>query len=485
MRRNRQAQGPKPQPAQNNAATCKPDLKKLEADEIRSTTVIGDVISGIESLELSHQPERAVEAAPQRPFDLLPDELVVAILKEVVSSYIEPINKHKAPSRLLRVSKHIHAIATGTPYLWKTIVISGDLRPDRLWLYLRRTTTVDIYVYGRFERETQSLLHQLYVLRALCDSWKSLNVRVSNHKVAATLFSRLDCDPNLETLIIRSNRPASIRAFFVCPKLDTLVIKGAHLDWRRLAINRLRRLEVAFRQLNGEVWSSFEDFLRSNAAQLQHLSIRLENTVQGRPINSLLQLGSLDTLRIADMSGEIVLPLLSSLEVPRLRVLQLSGHGSGWSGWTLEEVLKLVEEEVLKSVEELDLHDLECGEEEMVALVKGLPGLRRVSLRMEGIRPSQVRSIIKLNSERNIAWTVRLAAEDCSINEETSDVDVEAAQQVLEWLATNFEFSIKDFRCDTNSQLPWQHLPARQWRLVDDHEWGKQVWLPPLPISEA
>lgn len=477
MRRNRQAQGSKPHSAQNTASASKPDSKKLEAEETSSMAVLGNVIDGIESLALSAQPDRTVEAAPRRLFDLLPDELVAAILTEVMSSYIGPLHQHKAPSRLLRVSKRIHAIAIGTPHLWKTIAVAGDLDPERLWPYILRAKTFDIYIYGRFEREIHSLLDQLRTLSILDDYWTSLHIRASNHRITRALLSQLPSSyyPNLETLIIRSNRPASISTFLDCPKLETLVIKGTHLDWRKLIVNSLRRLEVAFRQLTDAVWSSFEDILRSNAAQLQHLTIRLEETVQGRPTYSPLQLGSLDTLRIADMSGEIVLPLLSSLDIPRLRVLQLSGNGSEWQAWNPEQ-------EELKPVEELNLHDLLCAEEVLVSLVSGLPALRRVSLRTEGIRPSQIHSLIELNSERNIAWTVRIAAEDCCIDEETPDAEVGAAQKVLEWLATNSEFSIKDFRCDTSSQLPCKRLPATQWRLVDDYEWGKQIWLPPLHL---
>ncbi|KAG9040644.1 hypothetical protein FS837_000368 [Tulasnella sp. UAMH 9824] len=491
MRRNRQAQGSKPHSAQNNTSACKADSKKLEAEETSSMAILGNVIDGIGSLALSavgasivgaeevqNQPGRTIEAAPRLLFDLLPDELVVAILTEVVSSYIEPLNQHKAPSRLLRISKRIHAIAIGTPHLWEIIAVEGDLDPERLWPYLLRAKTFNIYIYGRFEREIHSLLDQLRTLSILDDYWKSLHIRASNHRITRALLSQLTSIdyPNLDTLIIRSNRPASISTFLDCPKLETLVIKGTHLDWRRLTVNSLRRLEVAFRQLTDAVWSSFEDILRSNAAQLQHLFIRLEETVQGRPTYSPIQLGSLDTLRIVDMTGEIVLPLLSSLEIPRLRVLQLSGNGSEWPAWDLKK-------EDFKLVEELNLHDLICVEEVLVSLVSGLPALRKVSLWTEGIRPSQVRSLIEPNSERNIAWVVRLAAEDCSINEETPEADVEAAQKVLEWLATNSEFSIKDFRYDTNSELTWQRLPAvTQWRLVEDYEWGKQIWLPPLHI---
>ncbi|KAG8926631.1 hypothetical protein FRC01_008609, partial [Tulasnella sp. 417] len=360
-----------------------PDLKKLEAGETSSAAALGNVIDGIESLELSTRPDPTVEAAPRPLFDLLPDELVVAILTAFVTSYIEPSNQHKAPSRVLRVSKRIHAIAIGTPHLWKTIVVDADLDLLRLGPYLPRATAIHIYIYGRFERETNLLLDQIRILSIRGYDWKSLNIRASNHRIARVLLSQVPpYTPNLQSLIIRSNRPASITTFFVCPKLETLIIKEAHLDWRKTVITSLRHLEVVFRQLNDAVWSSFETFLRSNAAQLQHLSIRFGETVQGRPTNSPIRLGSLDTLRIADMSGEIVLPLLSSLELPRLRVLQLSGDGSGWPSWNPEE-------KEFKLVEEFNLHDLLCGEEVLVSLVKGLPGLRRVSLRTEGVRPSQ------------------------------------------------------------------------------------------------
>ncbi|KAG8913105.1 hypothetical protein FRC00_003042 [Tulasnella sp. 408] len=477
MRRNRQAQGSKPHAAQNNVPTCKPDLNKLEADETSSAVVLGNVIAGVESLELSAQPDRTVEAAPRRLFDLLPDELVLAILQEVAPSHIEPLNQHKAPSRLLRVCKRIYAITVGTPDLWKTIAVEGGLEPQRLWPYLRRATTcrLNIYISGRFETETPSIRDQIQILGIRYDNWKSLHVRASNYRIGGALLAELPSTfhPNLKTLTIECNTRASLTTSLDYPKLETLVIKGTRLDWRRLTINSIRRLEVTFGQLTGEVWSSFEDFLRLNAGRLQHLSIRLEDKVQGRPTYSPLQLGSLDTLQIVDMYGEVVLPLLSSLEVPRLRVLQLSGNGSEWQAWNLKKGK-------LKLVEELNLHDLLCVEEVLVSLVSGLPALRRVSLRTDGTRPNQVRSLIELNNERNIAWTVRLTAEDCSINEETPDADVEPAQRVLEWLATNSEFSIKDFRRATSSQLPWQRLPVTTWRLVDDYEQEKQIWLAPL-----
>ncbi|KAG9040645.1 hypothetical protein FS837_000369, partial [Tulasnella sp. UAMH 9824] len=421
--------------------------------------------------------DRTAEAAPRRFFDLLPDELVLAILEEVAPSHIEPLNQHKAPSRLLRVSKRIHAIAIGTPHLWKIIAVEGGLDPQRLWPYLRRATTLGIYIFGKFATEISSISNQIQILGIRYFSWKSLHIRASNHRIGHALLSELPSSyhPNLETLSIECNTPASLTTYLDYPKLDTLVIQGTHLDWRRLTVNNLRRLEVVFRQLTDRVWSSFKDFLRSNAARLQHLSFRLEETVRERPTNSSLQLGSLHTLRIVDMTGEIVLPLLPSLEIPRLRVLQLSGNGSEWPAWDLKK-------EDFKLVAELNLHDLICVEEVLVSLVSGLPALRRVSLRTDGIRPNQVRSLIEPNSERNIAWTVRLAAEDCAINEETPDADVEGAQKVLEWLATNSEFSIKDFRCGTKSQLPWQRFPVPTWRLVEDYEWGKQIWQPPLHI---
>ncbi|KAG8946546.1 hypothetical protein FRC04_011604 [Tulasnella sp. 424] len=317
MKRSRQGQVSKPQSAQH-AVTCKSDSKRLERDETSSDVGVGDVINRVQVLELSAELDNAAEGDTPCPLDLLPTEPVAAIFTEIVSSYVEPINRHKAPSRLLRISKRLHAIATANPRLWKTTVVSG-----------------------RFQ---------------------------ARHYAHTSL---LDLSQNfLDSLIIRSSRPASASVSVNSWYLKTLVVKGVHLDWRNLWADNLKHLDVSFRQLNDAVWDSFAHFLSCNSRSLQHLSIRLERTVQGRPTNQPLEFGLLDTIRVTDWAGGIALPsFLGSLEVPRLRALEISGNAVEWTSWNLEEELK--------SVEDLRLHDLPRGEEVLVSLVSQLPRLRK------------------------------------------------------------------------------------------------------------
>lgn len=474
MKRSRQGQVSKPQSAQH-AVTCKSDSKRLEKEETGLDVGVADVIDRVEALELSAELDTAAEGDTSRPLDLLPTELVAAIFTEIVSSYVEPINRHKAPTRLLRISKRFHAIAIATPRLWKTIVVSGRFKARRLRSYLPRTKTIplDVHVYGRFERELPSLNSQLEALSPRVEQLSSLDVRMSNHKMASALHSQLSSlQYFLDSLIIRSNRPASVPLFVNSGYLHTLVVRGVHLDWRNVRCDFLKHLDVSFRQLNDAVWDSFVQVLRSSARDLRLLSIRLDATVQGRPPNQPLKFGLLDTLRITDWSGGIALPFLASLEVPRLTALELSGNGIEWTSWNLEEELK--------SVEDLRLHDLLCGEDVLVSLVNQLPGLRTVSLRTEGVRAAQVQSLIARNNEKGIEWTVRLTAEDCSMDTEAPIADVRAAQEALEWISVHSDFSIKDFLHESDTRLPWTILSVPPWRLVDDIEWGKQVWLQPV-----
>ncbi|KAG8971507.1 hypothetical protein FRB90_010476 [Tulasnella sp. 427] len=451
-------------------------------DEVDVEAVVKVIAQAVQNLGLCQPlvPDNIDEKGPIPFFDLLPDEILVAIFTEFVLSPIEPVNRHRAPARLLRICKRFHMIVTGTPHLWRTIALAEELDPEgsRITSLVARTpnTPQDVYIYGRTKQAAQLLVGQLARLSVRDSNWNHMEIRVSNHQAASVILDHLGWSySNLKTLIVRSNRPASASVWLEYPSLETLVLKGLHVDWRILKITTLRRLETSFRRINQDVWDSFTGFLRSNASQLRSLCVHFEETIFNSPIISHLQLQALDTLSVTDLTAMLAFPFLHSVEVPSLRVLALSGDGFGWTGWNLDK---------FKSVEELRILDLLCSEEVLFFLVGQLPKLRKVSLRTDEFRPHQAQTLIQLNSERRISWTLRLHADMCYVGDHEPEEDVVAAYLILKWLANNSEFSLKA-ESSILGRLPWEGLQAPQWKWVRDDEWGKMIWVPPAENPEA
>lgn len=212
----------------------------------------------------------------QNLFNLLPSELVSAILFKVFAAYHSSLEQHRAPARLARICRRFRDIVYESPVLWTTVVIYYDLELRHLPVYLTRSGEMPLHIEthlpgGPFHGE--EIKESIAPVLAQSHRWKSLTARGDLFLTESSLINLVPPSlpmPQLSRLSLSLPYPSNEFAVKCSvppyPGLRALDISDFYIDPQSISVTSLQELILKIEITNPDIWGSLSTLLHSNPA---------------------------------------------------------------------------------------------------------------------------------------------------------------------------------------------------------------------------
>ncbi|KAG8946953.1 hypothetical protein FRC04_011248 [Tulasnella sp. 424] len=344
-------------------------------------------------------------------FVTLPAELISLVFLYALSGGInqpglwEPIKRVRPLASITLVSRNWYNIATGTPQLWSTIIVTTQRwfpsENVALWLDRARNTKLDVHllsdnpkiprlqveVWKKAVKMGRERIRSLNVIVGAAD-WARITPLFPTHLPAlvSAKFFIMEASsndgflsleqpsveaPKLEQLI--TNSPACLN-FALCPAMQDLEITrleerqaSAGAVWERIRrvidkTPKLRRLKISSQQPSLLPPSSLQGF---DLPSLKTLHLDLKGRVASVEFLSRICAPALHDITITSFSAEVPPPEpFPMIDLPSLRSIRLTNTSLRQSIWLLDHISyegQGLSGSKLKVVVEMDVRD---GKEE-------------------------------------------------------------------------------------------------------------------------
>lgn len=318
------------------------------------------------------------------PFAAFPAELISLIFLHAVSrttkepSLWEPIKRVRPLASITLVSRQWYRVATSTPELWSTIIVTTQRWfPSELadlWLSRAKNAKLDVHlrsdnpkiprlqveVWKRVVEEGKGRVRSLDMIVGAAD-WIRVKPLLPTHLPAltsATVFimeaSHGDLSPLHEPLLevpelgqLVTNNPACLN-FASCPKMHDLEItrleeriNPTETMWDRIGreidkMPNLRRLKIS---TNRSLLLPTSHFAGFDLINLQTLYLDLKGRVAAVEFLSHIRAPALTNITITSFRAEVPPPdLYPMISLPSLRSIRLTNTSLRQSLWLLDHL---------------------------------------------------------------------------------------------------------------------------------------------------